>query len=117
MSKNDNRTKICFDYEGKAYELVYSADALRKMEKNYGIKFAKLDEQVLTATEDLFVGAFIANHSNVPMAKRMEIFHALCGTVEGGNDGIFEVLSEMLNEAIEDMKPKGNVSWKVMRKA
>lgn len=119
MSKNkdDNRTKITFEYEGKTYNLVYSANALKKMEKTYGIKFAKLDEQILTATEDLFVGTFIENHNEVPRNKRIEIYEELCSNVDGGDETIMDVLTEMLNEAIEEMKPKGNVAWKVERKA
>lgn len=116
MSK-DNRTKICFEYDGKPYTLVYSADSLKKMEKQYGVKFAKLDDQVLTATEDLFSGAFIENHSDVSRSKRSEIYTALTEKVEGGKEGLGEVLGEMLGEAIESMKPKGNVAWRVERKA
>lgn len=115
--KNDNRTKITFEYGGKTYVLVYSASSLKKMEKNYGVKFAKLDDNVLTATEDLFSGAFIENHNDVSRAKRSEIYEELCGTVDGGEETLSEVLIDMLNEAIEDMKPKGNVVWKVERKA
>lgn len=116
MSK-DNRTTIDFEYEGKEYKLVFSADSLKKMEKNYGIKFAKLDDQILTATEDLFSGAFLENHSDVSRSKRTEIYKALTATVEDGEEGLGEILGEMLSEAIEDMKPKGNVVWKVTRKA
>lgn len=115
--KSDNRTKITFEYDGKPYTLMYSADALKKMEKHYGIKFAKLDDQILTATEDLFAGAFIENHSEVSRAKRMEIYSALCANVEGGSEKIGDVLMDMVNEAILDMQPKGNVAWKVERKA
>lgn len=118
MAKNnDNRTKITFEYEGKQYILVYSAAALKKMEKTYGVKFAKLDDQILTATEDLFAGAFIENHNEVLRTKRAEIYKALCGKVDGGEETIGEVLIEMLNETFEDMAPKGNVAWKVERKA
>lgn len=113
---NDNRTKITFEYEGKAYTLAYSADALRKMERSYGIKFAKLDDQILTATEDLFMGAFLTYHSDVSRKKREEIYSALCRTGED-EETIGAVLMEMLNEAIDEMKPKGNVAWKVERKA
>ena len=113
----DNRTKITFDYGGKSYELVFTADSLRKMERNLGIKFNKLDDNALTFAEDLFNGAFLANHSDVPMRKRSEIYKALSANVEGGEDTLGEVLLEMVSETIEDMKPKGNVTWKVERKA
>lgn len=115
--KNDNRTKISFEYDGKPYTLFYSASALKKMEKSYGVKFAKLDDQALTAAEDLFSGAFIENHNEVSRAKRDEIFSALSATAEGGKESISEILIEMITEAMEEMKPKGNVVWKVDRKA
>lgn len=117
MTKNDNRTKIKFTYEGRDFTLVFSADALKKMERKYGVKFAKLDDQILTAGEELFCGAFIENHNEVPRAKREEIYKALCDTMEGGSESVNDVLIEMVNEAIEEIKPKGNVVWKVERKA
>lgn len=112
----DNRTKITFEYGGKTYTLCYTADALKRMERN-GFKFGKIDESILTYAEELFNGAFIANHSEVPARKRSEIYAALAGKVEGGEESIGEILLEMVNEAVEDLKPKGNVSWKVERKA
>lgn len=112
----DNRTKITFEYGGKSYTLCYTADALKRMERN-GFKFGKIDESILTYAEELFNGAFIANHSEVPARKRSEIYAALAGNVEGGEETIGEILLEMVNEAVEEMKPKGNVSWKVERKA
>ena len=117
MAKNDNRTKIIFEYEGREYTLMFSAAALKKMERNYGVKFAKLDELVVTGAEDLFIGAFIENHNEVPRKKRVEIFESLKETVDGGEASISEVLIEMLTEAIEELKPKGNVAWKVSRRA
>lgn len=117
MAKNDNRTKIVFDYEGKEYTLVFSAASLKKMERNYGVKFAQLDEYVITGAEDLFVGAFIENHNEVPRAKREEIFRVLKANAEDGEATIGEALISMLTEAIEELKPKGNVAWKVSKKA
>lgn len=114
---NDNRTKLVFDYKGQEYTLVYSAESLKRMEKQYGIKFAKLDETVLTAPEDLFIGAFIENHSNVSRSKRLEIYNALCGSDETGKTSIAEALGEMLNETMEELKPQGNVTWRLEPKA
>lgn len=113
----DNRTKIVFEYEGVEYTLVFSADSLLKMEKTYGIKFAKMEDRVLSIGEDLFIGAFIAEHPNVSIKKRKEIYRSLCETADGTSDSLNETLMEMLNEAIESIKPKGNVTWKVERSA
>lgn len=113
----DNRTKITFEYKGKNYTLVYSVDALKKMEKHYGIKFAKLDEQIISAPEELFVGAFIANHDDVPRKTRIEIYKALSNLSDDSASALTEVLGEMLAEAVEGVKPQGNVAWKVSRNA
>jgi len=115
--KNDNRTKITFDYDGKPYTLVYSADSLKKMERVYKINFREAKDRIFTFGEDLFIGAFIENHDDVSEEKRTEIYSALCSKVDGGKESLAEVLSMMVKEAIDDMQPKGNVSWKVERKA
>lgn len=109
----DNRTKIKFEYEGEAYCLVFTADSIKKMERN-GFKFGKIDEQVLTAPEELFAGAFIANHPTVPKKKRIEIYKALKECEEEDSDTtIMDAIGIMLSEAVESIKPKGNVSWRM----
>lgn len=114
MKANDNRTKITFEFEGKPYTLVFSADSLKKMERNYGVKFAKLDDNILSAAEDLFIGAFIENHNETPLKKRRAIYAAMCG--ETGEDTLSDVLLEMMQEAFREISPQGNVTWKVERK-
>lgn len=109
----DNRTKIKFDYEGEAYCLAFTADSLKKMERN-GFKFGKIDEQILTAPEELFCGAFIANHPLVPKKKRVEIYNALKECEEEDSDTtIMDAIGMMMSEAIASIKPQGNVSWRM----
>lgn len=112
---DNNKTKIAFTYQGKDYVLEYTADSLKKMERT-GFKFAKLDDIALTATEELFVGAFIANHNNVPRAKRLEIWKELCPQGEDGKTEIAEVLGTMLSEAVEEINThQGNVQWTIQK--
>ena len=60
MTKSE-KTKIVFDYNGKHYTLEYTANSLKKLERQ-GVNFSKLDDMIFTAPETLFRGAFIANH-------------------------------------------------------
>lgn len=112
--KNE-KTKITFEYDGDEYTLEYTADSLKKMQDR-GFNFNDMNSRLLTAPEELFDGAFIANHKNVSRKKREEIFRELVGENEDGED-LFEVLAEMVNEAIDEiMNPhKGNVKWVVQR--
>lgn len=112
--KNE-KTKITFDYDGENYVLEYTADSLKRMQDK-GFNFSDIQSRLLTAPEELFDGAFIANHRNVPSKKRHEIFLELTNENEEG-EALFEILAEMVNEAIDEiMNPhKGNIKWAVKR--
>lgn len=107
----DTRTSISFEYEGKEYELCFTASSLKSMERQ-GFSFADIDKHAFTAPEELFCGAFIANHKNTPRKLRLEIYEALCGESENG-DALTEILYMMISEAIDELNShsKGNVKW------
>lgn len=124
MKKNE-KTRIQFDYGGEHFNLEYTANSLKKLEKN-GVNFAKLDEMVFSAPEVLFRGAFYANHPTVPVSKIHEIYLALKRTTDDsdpqydddGNevDELSTALAEMLREAVEEITGRGgNVNWKIVR--
>lgn len=120
---NSSRTSIEFNYEGKHYKLEYTANAIKKMERS-GVKFAKLDDMVLSAPEILFRGAFYANHPATDEKTIRKIWGELKSTAEGmepeydedGNeiDAVSFTLARMLKEAITEMSGRtGNLEWKV----
>lgn len=113
MKMKDTKTKITIpDFEGHKYVLEFTASSLKKMEKQ-GFKFGKMDEIALTAVEELFYGAFLANHQYTPLSTRKRIFEALKDE-SGNGDKLSEVLSNMLAEAIEELNShQGNVEWSV----
>lgn len=112
MNKQE-KTRIKFDYNGKSYTLEFTADSLRRMQ-NSGFNFGDLESQAVTVGEELFAGAFIANHQSVPHRKRVEIYHELCEESADG-DTITEILVAMVNEAFEEINQhKGNVKWEVV---
>lgn len=107
------RTTLDFEYKDKEYSLCYTVDSLKRLEKN-GFSFATLDERLLTGAEDLFCAAFNAKHPEVPRRVREEIYHEMQTAAEDGTT-IADVLLDMLNETIEDMKPRGNIGWKITK--
>ena len=80
MAKSE-RTKIEFDYNNKHYCLMYTANSLKKLERN-GVKFNKLEDMVFTAPEVLFRGAFYANHPAESEKTIHDIYLALKRTAE-----------------------------------
>lgn len=113
-TKKNDKTRIKFEYDGQGYTLEFTADSIKQMERS-GFKFGKIDEIILTAPEELFVGSFIANHKAVPRKRRLEIYQALVGEDENG-ETLSEVLGEMLSEAIEELNShQGNVTWSVLK--
>ncbi len=113
MAKKDTKTRIRFNYDETTYTLEFTAASIKKMEQQ-GFKFGKMDEIALTAPEELFCGAFIANHPNVSKARRKEMYQLLSGTSENGEQ-LNETIGEMLSEAIEELNThQGNVAWSVL---
>ncbi len=125
MAKTSNRTRIEFDYDNQHFILEYTAASIKKLEAD-GVSFGKMGDKIFTNTEKLFYGAFMEHHPTVSRKKVREIYKALSRTAEDEEkeldddgeevDGLSKILTEMLNEAMEEMLNRGgNVSWKVSR--
>ncbi len=123
--KNSKRSSIEFDYNGRHYKLEFTAASLKKMERA-GVKFAKLDDMIFSATETIFWGAFLANHPTVTRKETNEIYRALKRTAEDEDvqydedgrevDALQDALAAMLTEAVDELSGRGqegNVSWKI----
>lgn len=105
-------TTLKFEYKGKEYSLWFTIDALKKLEKN-GFSFADIDSRILTAPETLFAAAFDAKHPETPYKTRSEIYREFSEESETGDISLAEILIQMLNECVENMKPRGNIRWKM----
>lgn len=109
------KTKIEFEYEGVDYTLEFTAASLKEMEER-GFDFAHMDTKALTAAEDLFCGAFIANHRTTPRSVREKIYHEFAESAEDEDINIADVLGKMLTEALEELtQHKGNIKWKIAK--
>jgi len=124
MMKSE-RTKIEFDYGNKHYRLMYTANSLKKLERA-GVKFNKLEDMIFSAPEQLFRGAFYANHPTEDERTIHEIYMALKRTAENDTpeydedgheiDKLTQALGNMIAEAVEELTGRGeqgNVVWKV----
>lgn len=108
----DTRTSISFEYNGKEYELYYTASTLKQLERA-GFDFSKVESHAFTAPEELFSGAFNAKHKNTPKSLRLEIYNELCGENEDG-EALTEIIYNMISEAIDEINShKGNIKWSV----
>ena len=110
----NRKTKLRIPYDGTEYVLEFTPDSLKQMERN-GFNFAKMNDYILTAPEELFYGAFIANHKRVPQATRKEIWDNVCEQDENGAY-LTDIIGEMISEAINELNThQGNVTWSVER--
>ena len=108
------KTRIRFNYDGKDYTLEFTAASLKKMQAK-GFNFVDFDSHALTVPEDVFSGAFIANHNDTPDKLRKEIFHDLAAT-EADGEALEEILVAMVEEAMEEITyHRGNTKWEVVR--
>ena len=114
--------KIKFEFDGVPYTLRFTPRSLKRMEKE-GFKFGKMDETLLTSPEELFCGAFYAEHPHVPRDKKLKIYKALKREMDNApetedmdddTDQLTKVLGDMLADALNEITNRGgNVSWGV----
>lgn len=111
-NEKTERTTASFEYEGKTYKLEYTAASLKKLEDR-GFDVSMMEQRTIQYPEEIFCGAFIANHDDVPYEKRMEIFREISAVSDDGED-IINVFTLMVAEAIAEIRShRGNVKWKV----
>lgn len=109
-------TKITFEANGKPYTLELNAATLKRMEKA-GFDFSNIGARQLNAVEELFVNSFEMHHPSVRRDQRLELFRSMCNyggdSEEETTTELAEVLYKMTAEAIDNIRPSGNVAWKV----
>lgn len=59
--------QITFEFDGKEYTLCYTRMSVKKMEQN-GFSATDAERHQMTAIYDLFAGALLAKHANLPKA-------------------------------------------------
>lgn len=104
-------TKIEFTYNDKDYTLEYDAKSLKKLESD-GFNFYDIGKHILNAPEEIFIGGFEKHHKRVPVSVRKEIWESISSDSDECEEELKEVLLGMINEALESIKPQGNLKWR-----
>ena len=103
--------QINFDYNDKHYCLEYTPDAIKQME-NAGFVLSEIGEKPATRIEQLWAGAFLANHRKVSSSVIKELYGKMKNKEE-----LLKKLTEMYNSALSYLMPdeseddEGNVDW------
>ena len=101
--------QINFDYDGKHYCLEYNRDSVRQMEAA-GFTTNDIDQKPQTRVEQLWQGAFMANHRRVSNTVIKELYGKM-----KDKEALLGKQSEMYNNALAYLLPdeddEGNVEW------
>jgi len=110
MSDIKKINAIEFDYDGKHYCLEYTPDTIKTME-NHGFNISEIGDKPATRIEQLWTGAFLANHRKAAGdGIAMKIFGKM-----KNREALLRKLTEMYNNTLEYLLPdeddEGNVEW------
>ena len=111
MSDIQKANMIEFEYLGKHYCLEYTPDSIKQMEAS-GFSINDISDKPATRIEQLWAGAFLANHRRVSNTVISELFRKM-----KNRDALLRKLTEMYNGALEYLLPdddgddQGNVDW------
>ena len=109
MTDIQKANMIEFTYNDKHYCLEYTPDTIKTMEAS-GFSIQDIGEKPVTRIEQLWAGAFLANHRRVSNTVISEMFRRM-----KNRDALLRKLTEMYNNALEYLLPdeddEGNVDW------
>lgn len=101
------QTTINFSYKGKDYELKYTRDTVRQIQRQ-GFSLANIDTKTIDTIETLFAGSFLAKHKSVKKDLVLEILSKL-----PDKDKLMEELVIMYNETLETLMEEPDDSEKL----
>ena len=105
----DKINQINFDYLGKHYCLEYTPDSIKQMEAS-GFSINDIADRPATRIEQLWAGAFLANHKRVSNNIIKELYSKMKDP-----EGLVKTLTEMYNNSLfylmPDEEDQGNVEW------
>lgn len=99
------RRTINFTYNGQEYKLGFTLATVEQMERA-GFVLRELGTKTATRSQELFYGAFLADHKGIKRKLVDEIYKNL-----KDKEGLITALAEIYNEAGDSLMEEGNVSW------
>lgn len=109
MADINRVNQINFDYNGKHYCLEYTPESIKQLE-SAGFTLNDIQDKPATRIEQLWAGAFLANHRRVSNTIQKEIYKSM-----KDREKLVHALTEMymntLNYLMPDEEESGNVEW------
>ena len=109
MSDTQKTNQINFTYLDKDYCLEYTPATIQQME-SAGFNINELGDKPALRIEQLWQGAFLANHRRVSDTVKKELYRKM-----KDKEALLKKLAEMYNNALEYLIPdeddEGNVEW------
>lgn len=108
---NTATNKINFEYNGKKYCLEYTRTTVKQMEAA-GFTASDIGDKPATRLEQLWAGAFLANHKKVSQNVISELYGKM-----KDKEALLQKLAEMYNNTLNYLLPdpdeddEGNVEW------
>ena len=109
MSDIKQVNQINFDYNGKHYCLAYTRDTVKQMEAS-GFNINDLGDKPATRIEQLWQGAFLANHRRTSNTIVKELYGKM-NDKETLLQNLIEMYKNTLNYLLPDEDDEGNVGW------
>ena len=103
--------QINFDYNGKHYCLEYTRETVKQME-GAGFRMNDLGDMPATRIEQLWQGAFLANHRKTSLTIIKDMFFEM-----EDREKLLQALATMYNNTLNYLLPDndgehaGNVKW------
>lgn len=102
--------QINFEYNGKHYCLEYTPETIKQMEAN-GFNINDMGDMPATRIEQLWAGAFMANHRRNTSASIIKELYSKMKDKEKLLQKLSEMYSNTLNYLLPDEDDEGNVEW------
>lgn len=101
--------QINFTYNDKHYSLEYTRETVKQMEAS-GFSINDISDRPATRIEQLWAGAFLANHRKVSSTVIKELYDKM-----KDKEKLLQKLTEMYNATLTYLMPdeddEGNVEW------
>ena len=110
MSDIKKVNQINFDYNGKHYTLEFTPDTIKQMEAA-GFRISELGEMPATRIEQLWAGAFMANHRRNTSATVIRELYGQMKDKEALLTKLRDMYDSALNYLIPDEDEQGNIEW------
>lgn len=105
-----NPNQINFEYNGKKYCLEYTPESVKQMEAS-GFNINDMSDKPATRIEQLWTGAFLANHRRGISNNVMNEMYKKMKNKEVLLQKLSEMYSNTLNYLLPDEDDEGNVDW------